>query len=248
MVLLKTKEELRMMRQAGKIVAGALAAAGLAVRPGATTAQINRVVHDYILRHGATPSFLGYGGFPAAACISVNDEVIHGIPGDRILREGDLVSIDVGARLEGYHGDSAYTFACGEISPEAQALCEATQLALRRGIEAARPGNRIGDISAAVQKTVEPLGYSAVREYVGHGVGKSLHEDPEVPNFGAAGHGVRLVEGMTIAIEPMVNAGGCGVRVLDNNWTVVTADRSLSAHYEHTVAITKNGAVVLTGQ
>lgn len=248
MVLLKTKEELQVMRQAGKIAAGALWAGGAAVRPGATTAQINRVIHDFILRHGATPSFLGYGGFPASACISVNDEVIHGIPGDRILRDGDIVSIDVGAQIGGFHGDSAYTFACGEISAEAKALCDAAQLALQRGIEAARPGNRIGDISAAVQQTVESLGYSAVREYVGHGVGKSLHEDPEVPNFGPAGHGVRLVEGMTIAIEPMINAGGPAVRVLGNRWTVVTADQGLSAHFEHTVAITKNGAVVLTRQ
>ena len=244
MVILKTKEELQLMRKAGAITAEALHAGGAAVKPGVTTRQVDRVIHDYIVRCGAKPSFLGYGGVPA--CISVNDEVIHGIPGDRVICEGDIVSIDVGAKIGGYHGDSAYTFACGAISAEAQALLDGTREALANGIAQAVVGNRIGDISAAVQNTVEPLGYSVVREYVGHGVGKDLHEAPEVPNYGMAGHGVRLTAGMVIAIEPMINAGAWAVRVLDNDWTVVTRDHSLSAHFEHTVAITPDGPVILT--
>ena len=246
MVILKTKEELQLMRRAGAITAQALHAGGAAVRPGVTTRQVDRVIHDYIVRCGAMPSFLGYGGFPAAACISVNDEVIHGIPGDRVLREGDIVSIDVGAKISGYHGDSAYTFACGKISPEALSLLDATQTALSNGIAQAVVGNRVGDISAAVQGTVEPKGYSVVRDYVGHGVGKDLHEAPEVPNYGAPGHGVRLTAGMVIAIEPMINAGAWTVKVLSNDWTVVTRDHALSAHFEHTVAITQDGPVILT--
>ncbi|MDF3004632.1 MAG: pepM [Oscillospiraceae bacterium] len=246
MVILKTKEELQLMRKAGAITAAALHAGGAAIKPGITTREVDRVIHDYIVRCGAKPSFLGYGGFPASACISVNDEVIHGIPGSRVICEGDIVSIDVGAKIGGYHGDSAYTFACGKISPQAQALLDGTQNALENGIAQAVVGNRIGDISAAVQNTVEPLGYSVVREYVGHGVGKDLHEAPEVPNYGNAGHGVRLAAGMVIAIEPMINAGAWAVRVLDNDWTVVTRDHSLSAHFEHTVAITPDGPVILT--
>lgn len=246
MVILKTKEELQLMRKAGAITAAALHAGGAAIKPGITTREVDRVIHDYIVRCGAKPSFLGYGGFPASACISVNDEVIHGIPGSRVICEGDIVSIDVGAKIGGYHGDSAYTFACGKISPQAQALMDGTQNALENGIAKAVVGNRIGDISAAVQNTVEPLGYSVVREYVGHGVGKDLHEAPEVPNYGNAGHGVRLAAGMVIAIEPMINAGAWAVRVLDNDWTVVTRDHSLSAHFEHTVAITHDGPIILT--
>lgn len=246
MVILKTKEELQLMRKAGAITAAALHAGGAAIKPGITTREVDRVIHDYIVRCGAKPSFLGYGGFPASACISVNDEVIHGIPGSRVICEGDIVSIDVGAKIGGYHGDSAYTFACGKISPQAQALLDGTQNALENGIAKAVVGNRIGDISAAVQNTVEPLGYSVVREYVGHGVGKDLHEAPEVPNYGNAGHGVRLAAGMVIAIEPMINAGAWAVRVLDNDWTVVTRDHSLSAHFEHTVAITHDGPIILT--
>ncbi|MEG2174550.1 MAG: type I methionyl aminopeptidase [Oscillospiraceae bacterium] len=249
MVVLKTKDELTLMKKAGCITAGALEAGGAAVRPGVTTAEVNRVVHEYIVRHGAKPSFLGYGGFPASCCVSVNDEIIHGIPTHRrVIHEGDIVSLDVGARIGGFHGDSAFTFPCGTISAEAQALLDATQLALERAIAAAVPDARIGDVAAAVQNTVEPLGYSVVREYVGHGVGRELHEAPEVPNFGTAGHGLRLVPGMTIAIEPMINAGTFAIRVLDNDWTVVTADGRLSAHFEHTVAITPNGAVILTRQ
>lgn len=246
MVILKTKDELQLMRKAGTITAQALHAGGAMIKPGVTTRQVDRAIHAYIMRCGATPSFLGYGGFPASACISVNDEVIHGIPDDRVLREGDIVSIDVGAKIGGYHGDSAYTFACGKISPEAQALLDTTQAALANGIAQAVVGNRVGDISAAVQNTVEPAGYSVVRDYVGHGVGKNLHEAPEVPNYGNAGHGVRLAAGMVIAIEPMINAGTWAVKVLDNDWTVVTRDHSLSAHFEHTVAITPDGPVILT--
>lgn len=246
MVILKTKDELRLMQKAGAITAAALHAGGAAVKPGVTTRQIDQIIHNYIVECGAKPSFLGFGGFPASACISVNDEVIHGIPGERTLSEGDIVSIDVGALIEGYHGDSAYTFACGKISPEAQALLDGTQKSLENAIAQARVGNRIGDIGAAVQNVVEPLGYSVVREYVGHGVGKNLHEAPEVPNYGKAGRGIRLAAGMVIAIEPMINAGAWGVKVLDNNWTVVTRDHSLSAHFEHTVAITQDGPLVLT--
>ena len=246
MVTLKTKQELLLMQKAGRLTAEALWAGGEAVRPGVTTAEINRIIHDYIVHHGGKPSFLHYGGFPASACISVNDEVIHGIPGGRVLKEGDIVSLDVGAKIGGFHGDSAYTFACGKVSPAAQALMDATKHSLELGIAAAQPGNRIGDISAAVQEYCESLGYSIVRDYVGHGVGRELHEEPEVPNYGRAGHGVRLVPGMVIAIEPMVNEGVYGVRVLDNDWTVVTIDGKLSAHFEHTIAITQNGPVILT--
>lgn len=246
MVILKTKQELQLMKKAGAITAQALYAGAEAIRPGVSTRQIDRVIHDYILHCGATPSFLGYGGFPASACISVNDEVIHGIPDGRILAEGDIVSIDVGAKKDGYHGDSACTFGCGKISPAAQALLDKTQEALYNGIKQAIVGNRVGDISAAVQNTVEPAGYSVVREYVGHGVGKNLHEAPEVPNYGVAGRGARLAAGMVIAIEPMINAGAWQVKVLDNDWTVVTCDHSLSAHFEHTVAVTDDGPVILT--
>jgi methionyl aminopeptidase len=246
MVALKTAAQLSLMQRAGSITAQALLAGGRAVYPGATTRDIARIVHEHILRCGAHPSFLGYGGFPASCCISVNDEVIHGIPGKRKLHEGDIVSIDVGARMAGFHGDSARPFACGTISDAAKALLDAADLALSRAIEAAVAGNRIGDVSAAVQQTVEPLGFSVVREYVGHGIGRELHEEPEVPNFGEPGHGIRLVPGMTLAIEPMINAGGFAIKVLQDKWTVKTQDGSLSAHMEHTVAITAKGPVVLT--
>ena len=246
MVNLKTKEELRVMRKAGLITAKALQAAGAAIKPGITTDELNNIIHEVIVSNGAYPSFLGYGGFPASACISINEEVIHGIPGKRKLKNGDIVSVDVGAKIEGFHGDSAMTYACGDITSEARALMDITRLALKNAIEVALPGNRIGDISAAVQSTVESHGFSVVRDFVGHGVGRELHEAPEVPNFGKAGYGPRLMPGMVIAIEPMINAGGYGVRVLDDDWTVVTNDGSLSAHFEHTVAITQSGAILLT--
>lgn len=247
MVILKTKNELQLMQKAGALTAAALHAGGAAVKPGVTTRQIDKVIHDYIVSRGGKPSFLGYGGFPASACISVNDEVIHGIPDNRVIKEGDIVSIDVGAKVGGYHGDSAYTFACGKINENTQKLLDVTKLSLEKAIAQAVVGNRIGDIANAVQTTVEAEGFSVVREYVGHGVGRDLHEEPEVPNYGRAGHGIRLTAGMVIAIEPMINAGGCAVRVLDNDWTVVTVDHSMSAHFEHTVAITPSGPVVLTG-
>ena len=246
MVILKTKNELQLMQKAGAVTAGALHAGGAAVKPGVTTKEIDKIIHDYIVSHGATPSFLGYAGFPASACISVNDEVIHGIPGNRVLKEGDIVSIDVGAKLNGYHGDSAYTFTCGNVDPETQKLLDGTRKSLENAIAKAVVGNRLGDISYAVQSTVEPMGLSVVREYVGHGVGRDLHEAPEVPNYGTAGRGIRLAAGMVLAIEPMINAGGWPIKVLGDGWTVKTRDGKMSAHFEHTVAITQNGPIILT--
>ena len=247
MVILKSARELSVMREAGRISSGALHAAGRAVRPGVSTLELDTIIREYIEKHGARPSFLGYGGFPASACISVNNVVIHGIPGkDQILRDGDIVSIDTGAVYKGWHGDNAYTFPCGNVSEEAKHLMETTQKALFEGISKAIPGNRIGDIGAAVQRYAEARSYSVVRDFVGHGVGAKLHEDPNVPNYGTPGHGVRLLPGMVIAIEPMINAGSRRVRVLEDGWTTVTADGRLSAHFEHTVAITSKGPVILT--
>ena len=247
MIVLKTARELAKMREAGRISARALRLAGEAVEPGVTTAEIDRLVRRYIEKEGARPSFLGYGGFPASACISVNNVVIHGIPSKKIvLKEGDIVSVDVGAELNGFHGDNAWTFPCGKISAEAQALLDATRESLFEGIKMARPGSRIGDIGSAVQRYVEARNYSVVRDFVGHGVGAKLHEDPSVPNYGTPGRGVRLLPGMTIAIEPMVNQGGYEVQVQKDGWTTVTRDGKLSAHFEHTVAITPDGPVILT--
>lgn len=247
MVVLKTSRELAAMRAAGKISARALKLAGEAVEPGVSTFEIDRLVRRYIEGQGATPSFLGYGGFPASACISVNDVVIHGIPKKgQILKAGDIVSIDIGAYFEGFHGDNAWTFPCGDVSKEAQALMDATRESLFEGIRAAQPGNRIGDIASAVQQYVEARGYSVVRDFVGHGVGAKLHEDPSVPNYGTPGRGVRLLPGMTIAIEPMINAGVHTVRTLSDGWSTVTTDGKLSAHFEHSIAITPDGPVILT--
>ena len=247
MIVLKNSKELALMKQAGKITAEALWAGVRACKPGTTTWEINRVVHETITSRGATPSFLGLYGFPAAACISVNEELIHGIPDKKhVIKEGDIVSIDVGACIDGYHGDSAYTVGVGEIAPETKQLLEVTQECLNRGIAAALKGNRLGDIGSAVQTYAESYGYGVVREYVGHGVGRKMHEDPEVPNYGHPGRGVRLVSGMTIAIEPMINLKGEGVYTLDNDWTVVTESGSPCAHFEHTIAITDNGPVILT--
>ena len=246
MVVLKTAAELTAMRDAGRISAQALLVGGEAARPGVTTAEIDRKIHKFILSQGAKPSFLGYGGFPGSACISVNDEVIHGIPGSRVIREGDIVSIDVGAYYKGYHGDNAFTFTVGSIAPDVQQLLDATQEGLRRGIAAAVPGNRIGDIGWAVQSYVEQFGFGVVKEYVGHGVGQNLHEDPEVPNYGRPGHGTRLVPGMVIAIEPMINMGTRAVVFEPDGWTVRTRDRKPAAHYEFAVAVRKGGADVLT--
>lgn len=246
MVVLKTTSELQKMRRAGEITAQALQLGGASLKPGITTGEVDRIIKQFIVSKGAKPSFLGYGGFPKSACISVNEEVIHGIPDKRVIQEGDIVSIDVGAFIGGYHGDSAFTFPVGEISPEKAALLAATQEALMEAIAAARPGNRIGDVGHAVQSYVEARGYSVVREYVGHGVGKEMHESPEVPNYGKPGHGVRLAAGMVIAIEPMINMGTAAIRVLGDKWTVVTQDGKPSAHFEHTVAITNDGPVILT--
>lgn len=246
MISVKNKRELQAMREACVISARALKLAGETVQPGVTTAEIDREVRRYIESTGAKPSFLGYGGFPASACISVNNVVIHGIPDKRVIKAGDIVSVDVGAFYNGYHGDNAATFAAGKVSPEAQALMDATRESLYEGIKAAAAGNRIGDIGAAVQRYVEVRGYSVVRQFVGHGVGANLHEDPSVPNFGTPGRGPRLLPGMTLAIEPMVNAGVSEVKILGDGWTTVTADGSLSAHFEHTIAITPDGPVILT--
>ena len=246
MVILKTANAIKKMREAGRLSALALKVGGEAVKPGVTTAEIDKVIYDFIMSQGATPSFLNLYGFPASACISVNDELIHGIPGNRVIKEGDIVSIDVGACLDGYHGDNAATFVAGEASEEAQKLLDVTKQSLYKGIEMAVVGNRVGDISNAVQTYCEERGYSVVREFVGHGIGRAVHEDPEVPNFGAAGHGPRLVNGMCIAIEPMINAGTRFVSTDSNGWTVRTKDGKLSAHFEHTIAITDNGPIILT--
>lgn len=247
MIVLKTARELALMREAGRISQRALRLAGSAVEPGVTTAELDRIVRQYIEKQGASPSFLGYGGFPASACISVNHVVIHGIPSKNIvLKRGDIVSIDVGACFEGFHGDNAWTFPCGEISKEAQSLLDTTRESLFEAIKEAKAGARIGDIASTVQRYVEARSYSVVRDFVGHGVGAKLHEDPSVPNFGTPGRGVRLLPGMTIAIEPMINTGTHEVRILKDGWTTVTADGSLSAHFEHTVAITPDGPQILT--
>ena len=246
LITVKSPREIEQMRVAGRITAEARSLGRQLVAPGITTQEINKEIFKFIKSKGATPSFLGYGGFPGSACISVNDEVIHGIPGKRLIREGDIVSIDVGAIKNGWQGDCCGTFAAGEISEEAKRLIEVTRQSFFEGIKYARAGNRISDISHAIQEYVESFGYSLVREYVGHGIGKEMHEAPEVPNYGAPGHGPRLVKGMTIAVEPMVIVGGEAVRVLDNNWTVVTVDGSLSAHYENTIAITDGEPEILT--
>ena len=247
MITLKSGEEIIRMRDAGRIAAIAREIGGEYVKEGVTTAQIDREIKKAILSHGAKPSFLGYGGFPASACISVNEEIIHGIPSsNKVLKNGDVVSIDVGAYYKGYHGDCAATFIVGNGSEEAKKLVDVTKQSFFEGIAAIGEGARIGDIGCAIQSYVEKFGFSVVREYIGHGIGKNLHEDPEVPNYGKAGYGLRLREGMTLAIEPMVNAGDWQVRVLEDKWTVVTKDGSLSAHYENTVAITANGVLILT--
>lgn len=247
MIVLKTGRELNIMKEACRISAGALQTAGNAVEPGVTTAEIDRLAEEYIRSQGGEPNFKNYEGFPATACISVNNEVIHGIPSkERKLKAGDIVSIDLGAKFRGYHGDNAATFACGDVSAEAKRLMDATRESLYEGINAARAGGRIGDIGHAVQSYIEARGFSVVRKFIGHGVGTNLHEAPEVPNFGQPGRGIRLTPGMTIAIEPMVNAGGSDVKILPDGWTVLTKDGSLSAHFEHTVAITSDGPKIMT--
>ncbi len=247
MIIVKTRREISAMKEAGKISSSALKLAGEAVEPGVSTFEIDMLVKKYIESQGASPSFLGYNGFPASTCISVNNTVIHGIPSKNcIIKQGDIVSIDIGAYFNGFHGDNAWTFPCGEISKEAQNLLNATKESLYEGIKMAKVGSRIGDISNAVQTYAESRGYSVVRQFVGHGVGAALHEDPSVPNFGLPGKGPRLCDGMTIAIEPMINIGCSEVKILDDGWTTVTVDGKLSAHFEHSIVITKDGPVILT--
>ena len=246
MITLKSGHEIEMMRRAGKITAAARAVARDMVKPGVTTQQIDEAVYQFITSQGATPSFLNYSGFPASACISINDEVIHGIPGKRVLREGDIVSVDVGAYIGGFHGDCAGTYPCGQVSDEAMRLIRVTQQSFFEGLKYAREGYRISDIGAAVQAYVEANGFSVVREFVGHGIGRQLHESPEVPNYGKPGHGSRLLRGMTLAVEPMVNAGGAAIRQLSDGWTVKTADGKYAAHYENTILITAGDPELLT--
>ncbi|MBR4099365.1 MAG: type I methionyl aminopeptidase [Clostridia bacterium] len=247
MIVLKTSRELGIMKEACSIAAGALQTVGNAVEAGITTGELDALAEKYIRSRGGEPNFKNYNGFPATACISINNEVIHGIPSkSRKICAGDIVSVDLGAKFGGYHGDNAATFACGEVSAEAKRLMDVTRDALYEGINAARAGSRIGDIGNAVQRTVEAAGFSVVRQYVGHGIGTQLHEAPEVPNFGTKGRGIRLLPGMTLAIEPMVNIGSYDVKVLSDGWTVETKDGSLSAHFEHTVVITPDGPKIMT--
>lgn len=246
MITLKSSHEIDLMRRSGKITAAARALAGEMVKPGVTTQEINDAVERFIRQQGAVPSFLHYNGYPASVCISVNDEIIHGIPGKRVLQEGDIVSVDVGAYIGGFHGDCAATFPCGTISPEAQRLINVTRQSFFEGIRFAREGQRLQDISAAVQTYVEQNGFSVVREYVGHGVGAKMHESPEIPNYGRPGHGPRLLRGMTLAIEPMVNAGAAAIQQLSDGWTVKTADGKWAAHYENTILITDGAPEILT--
>ena len=246
MITIKSHSELDLMRRAGKIVAGTFDALRRAVKPGVTTKELDAIAYDYIRSHNATPSFLNYGGFPASICASINDTVIHGIPDDTKLCDGDIISLDIGACYKGFHGDSAKTFAVGKISADAQRLIDVTRQSFYEGVQFATRKNRVGDVSAAIGNYVEENGFSVVRDYTGHGVGRNLHEDPSVLNFGRPGHGPRLMAGMTIAVEPMVNAGVYGVSVEDDDWSVRTDDGSLSAHYEHTILITDGACEILT--
>lgn len=246
MIIIKNQQDIEKMRAACRITAGARKLAGELIRPGITLLEIDKEIRHYIESRGAKPSFLNYNGFPASACISVNEEVIHGIPSERKLENGDIVKVDVGAYFNGYHGDCAETFGVGEISNEAQRLIDVTRQSFYEGIRSIKDGSRVGDIGAAIQQYVENAGFSVVRDYIGHGVGENLHEEPDVPNYGRPGRGPRLYAGMTIAIEPMVCQGSARVETLENDWTVVTVDRMLSAHYENTVAITANGVDILT--
>ena len=246
MITLKSEHEIELMRRAGKITAAARALARDMVKPGVTTQQIDKAVYHFIKSLGATPSFLNYNGYPASVCVSVNDEIIHGIPGKRVLKEGDIVSVDVGAYIGGFHGDCAGTYPCGQVSDQALDLIRVTQQSFFEGLKFAREGYRLSDISHAVQEYVESHGYSVVREYVGHGIGRRMHESPEVPNFGNPGHGPRLLRGMTIAVEPMVNAGSAAIRQMSDGWTVKTADGKNAAHYENTILITDGEPELLT--
>jgi methionyl aminopeptidase len=248
-IVCRSAAELEQMREAGRLVGEVLTELAAAVAPGVSTADLDALAEKRIRQAGATPAFKGYHGYPATICASVNDEVIHGIPtGRRVLNEGDVISIDVGASMNGYFGDSAVTLPVGKISEKAATLLRVTEESLHKAIEAARPGNRVSDIGHAVQKHVEAYGFSVVREFVGHGIGQKMHEEPQVPNYGQPGHGPRLAEGMVLAIEPMVNAGSPAVKVLADGWTAVTRDGGLSAHFEHTVAVTAGEPWILTAR
>ncbi|WP_139492775.1 type I methionyl aminopeptidase [Brevibacillus dissolubilis] len=246
MIILKSKAELEIMREAGRIVALTHEELAKHVKPGVTTKELDEVAETFIRSKGAIPSFKGYGGFSGSVCASVNEELVHGIPGKRTLQDGDIISLDIGAQFQGYHGDSAWTYAVGKISEEDQRLMKVTEESLYKGLEKAIPGGRLSDISHEIQVYTEAHGFTIVREYVGHGIGKSLHEDPQIPNYGPPGRGPRLKPGMVLAIEPMVNAGERYVRTLEDNWTVVTVDGKKCAHYEHTIAITEDGYEILT--
>lgn len=246
MIVRKSPAEIEIMREAGRVSALALRIAGEAVAAGVTTAELDRIAEEAIRAEGGVPAFKGYNGFPATLCTSFNEQVVHGIPGARKLRDGDILSIDVGAIIDGYYGDNAATFAVGTVGARTLRLMEVTKQSLEAGIAKCRPGMRLYDISAAVQRVAEAAGFSVVREYVGHGIGRHMHEDPQVPNYGPAGKGPTLQPGMVLAIEPMINEGGVGVRQLDDGWTVVTADGKPSAHFEHTVAVTEEGPDILT--
>ena len=248
MIILKSPEEVLKMGESNAIVAEVLTGLRERVKPGVTTSELNEYAETTAQKRGAKPAFKGYGGFPFALCTSLNSEVVHGFPSDRPLEDGDIISLDFGVYYNGYYGDSAITVAVGKISASAARLMEVTEEALYRGIDKAREGNRLGDISSAVQNHAEKAGFSVVRDYVGHGIGKDLHEDPPVPNFGVSGRGVKLRAGMVIAIEPMVNEGSYGVKVKPDGWTVVTDDGSLSAHFEHTIAVTEDGPVILSSR
>ena len=246
MVILKSSWEIDLIRKSGRIVAEALARLTKLVEPGITTLDLDRLAEEYILKRGAKPAFKGYRGYPYSLCASVNEQVVHALPSERTLKEGDIVSLDLGSIVDGYYGDAAVTIPVGQVSDEAKRLIDVTQESLRRAIDAVHPGGRLSDISHAVQAVVEAEGFSVVRLFVGHGIGRSLHEEPQIPNFGPPGHGPVLKTGMVLAIEPMVNAGSPDVMILEDRWTAVTCDGSLSAHFEHTVALTENGTEVLT--
>lgn len=246
MILIKSDSEIELMYESGQITGGALALAEESIRPGMTTGELDALIEKYIRSHGARPSFKNYNGFPASACISVNEVIVHGIPGKRVLEEGDIVSVDVGSYYKGYHSDAARTFPVGKVSEEAKKLIEVTQQSFFEGMKAAFPGKRIGDIGSLIQSYAESFGYGVVRDMVGHGIGRALHEAPDVPNFGTEGRGIRLLEGMCIAVEPMINEGTYELKTLSDGWTTVTLDGKLSAHYENTLAITKDGPKILT--
>jgi len=245
-IQLKTREEIEIMRRAGQVVARTLEMVGRYIKAGVTTAELDRLIEDFIRSQGAVPGFKGYQGFPASACISIDDEVVHGIPGKRVVKEGEIVSVDVGSIVDGYYGDSAFTYAIGEVSRQKSRLMEITQKSLQAGIDKAKKGNKLGEVSAAVQKVAESEGYGVVRELVGHGIGRRMHEEPQVPNFGSENDGPVLEAGMVLAIEPMINMGTPRVKTLPDGWTVVTADGQPSAHFEHTVAIGENETRILT--